>query len=105
MDVPGVVKMMEKINNMGGSRVGSPVVLLERPFIRCPSCWAIYSSILLAMSLSYGLADRWAKEMGLSVCFLGGTGFIFFSGRLREDPTKPEASATTGQGEDCGAEP
>lgn len=42
----------------------SPVVLLERPFIRCSSCWVIYFSILLAMLLSYGLADLWAKEMG-----------------------------------------
>jgi len=47
-----VVKLMEKINNgeEGGGRGGGEpsgesevarVVSLERPFVRCSSCWAI----------------------------------------------------------------
>lgn len=44
-----------------GKRKGSPVVLLERPFIRCSSCWVIY--------LFSHVVDLWpgrpgAEEMG-----------------------------------------
>lgn len=65
-----VVKMMEKINNTEGNqwasrRAWGPLLfLLEQPFIRCSSCWVIYFSVLLAMLLSYGLADLWEREMG-----------------------------------------
>lgn len=71
---------------------GSPVVLLERPFIRCSSCWAIYFSNLLAMSLSYGLADPWAKEIGSQ--FRQGN-WIYFLNLL--DPNKSKAFARTRQ--------
>lgn len=66
------VKMMEKINNVeenqwAGRKVRGPFLfLLEQPFIRYSSCWVIYCSVLLAMSLSYGLAGMWVKEMGCS---------------------------------------
>lgn len=78
------VKMMEKINNIEGNqwagrRVRGPLLfLLEQPFIRYPSCWVIYFSILLAMLLIYGLAGN-----GMSVCFLKGTGLIFWGGKQR----------------------
>lgn len=73
----------ERRGTRGGGRrerARSPVVLLERPFIRCSSCWAIYFSILLAMSLSYGLADLWAKEMSCLSVSLGELDLFSFSG-------------------------
>lgn len=36
------------------------------------------------------------KGNGLSVCFLRGSGFIFFAQRLGEDPNKLKAFARTG---------
>lgn len=88
-----VVKMTEKINNMGEpenqqERIGSPAVLLEQPFIRCSSCWAIYFSILFGHVAEIWPGRPVGKGNGLPFSFLQGPGFISFSGRLREDPAK-----------------
>lgn len=83
--------MTEKINNMGEpenqqERIGSPAVLLEQPFIRCSSCWAIYFSILFGHVAEIWPGRPAGKGNGLPFSFLQGPGFISFSGRLREDP-------------------
>lgn len=71
-------------------RGGSPVVLLEQPFIRCSSCWVIYFSILLAMLLSYGPADLWAKEIGCLSASLRELNLFALEGG-GEDSNKPRA--------------
>lgn len=71
-------------------KAGSPVVLLEQPFIRGSSCWVIYFSILLAMLLSYGLADLWAKEIGCLSASLRELNLLALVG-VGEDCNKPRA--------------
>lgn len=97
-----VVKDDGEDKQHGGSRgslqerVGSPVVLLERPFIRCWSCWAIYFSILLAMSLSYGLADLWAQEMGCLSISSGELDLFSLAGDSARTITNPRPSLERG---------
>lgn len=52
-----------------GKRKGSPVVLLERPFIRCSSCRVIYFSITSAMLWNYGLADLGQRRRTVRLVF------------------------------------
>lgn len=98
-----VVKDDGEDKQHGGSRgslqerVGSPVVLLERPFIRCWSCWAIYFSILLAMSLSYGLADLWAQEMGCLSISSGELDLFSLAGDSARTITNPRSSLERGR--------
>lgn len=79
-----VVKMMEKINNMGGT---------SEPAGEVPCCfaWATIHQVLKLLGNLFlypfsHVVEQWpgrpvGKGNGLSVCFLGGTVFICFSGR------------------------
>lgn len=92
-----VVKMTEKINNMGEleSRqegTGSPAVLLEWPFIRCSSCWAIHFFIFFSRAVEIWSGRPVGKGNELPVSVLRGTGFMSFSWRPGEDPAKHKAS-------------
>lgn len=91
-----VVKIMEKINNMDGEEAGSQreraeslVASLERPFIRCSSCWVIHFSILPSHVVEIWPGKPVGRGKWVVCLYPPGKGFIFFRLRLRAQPGKP----------------